>query len=258
MKIRHVRVKSILGKSSIGDYCINPYVGCTHACIYCYADYYTKKFSGHKEGWGSFVDVKINAPEILVKEIVKKRRGIVYISSLTDPYQPIEKKYEITRNILEILARYNWPVVIQTKSSLILRDLDVLSRFKEIEVGFTIISLDENKCKKLERFAPSPSERIKALKKLKESGIKTFVFIGPIMPFTKLEEIKSVVQKTKEFADKFYFDKLNIKPRLLEKIKKIKEYEELNVDEMKIYYDGIKEEIYDLAKRESIEAKILF
>jgi DNA repair photolyase len=258
MKVREIKVKSILGKSSIGDYCINPYVGCMIGCIYCYADYYTRKFSNHHEEWGSYVDVKINAPEVLLKEISKKKKGIVYISSLTDAYQPLEAKYKITRKILEILARYDWPVVIQTKSSLVLRDLDVLKKFSKIEVGFTIISLDEGKSRKLEKFASSPKERVKALKILKERGIKTFVFIGPIMPFTKIEEIEKIIKETKEFVDEFYFDKLNLKPGLIEKIRKIEGFEEVEEKKMNEYYNEIKKEILSLIEKEKIKAKILF
>jgi DNA repair photolyase len=258
MRVNEIKVKSILGKSSIGDYCINPYVGCMISCIYCYADYYTRKFSKHQEEWGSYVDVKINAPEVLLKEIGKKKKGIVYISPLTDAYQPLEAKYKITRKILEILARYDWPVVIQTKSSLVLRDLDVLKKFNNIEVGFTIISLDENKTRKLEKFASPPKERIKALKILKENGIKTFVFIGPIMPFTRVEEIEKIVKETKEFSDEFYFDKLNLKPGLIEKIRKVESFEEIEEENMKEYYKKIKKEILKLIEKEKIKAKILF
>jgi DNA repair photolyase len=258
MKVKEIKVRSVLGKSSIGDYCINPYVGCMHACIYCYADYYTRKFSRHQEEWGKFVDVKINAPEVLLKEIGKKKKGIVYISSLTDAYQLLEAKYKITRKILEILARYNWPVIIQTKSSLVLRDLDILKKFNNIEVGLTIISLDEENSRKLEKFASPPKERVKALKILKENGIRTFVFIGPIMPFTRIEEIEGIIRETKEFSDEFYFDKLNIKPGLIEKIKKVKGLEGLEEKKMNKYYEEIKKEILRLIEKEKIKAKILF
>jgi DNA repair photolyase len=258
MMVREIKVKSILGKSSIGDYCINPYVGCMQACVYCYADYYTRRFSKHQEEWGEFVDVKINAPEVLLKEIGKKKKGIVYISSLTDAYQPLEAKYGITRKILEILARYDWPVIIQTKSTLVLRDLDVLKKFNNIEVGFTIISLEEEKSRKFEKFASPPKERVKALKILKENGIKTFVFIGPIIPFTRIEEIERIVKETKEFSDGFYFDKLNLKPGLIEKIRKVEGFEEIEEDKMKEYYNEIKNGILSLIEKEKIKARILF
>jgi DNA repair photolyase len=258
MMVKEIKVDSILGKSSIGDYCINPYVGCMHACIYCYADYYTKKFSKHQEEWGKFVDIKINAAQILLKEILKKKKGIVYISSLTDAYQPLEAKYGITRKILEILAKHGWPVIIQTKSSLVLRDLDILKKFSNIEVGFTIISLDENKSRKLEKFASLPRERIKALRVLKESGIKTFVFIGPIMPFTSVEEIRKIVDETKSFTDELFFDKLNLKPGLLQKIRQVEGYKRMKKKEMEDYYTKLKTEVLKLIEEKKIKARILF
>jgi DNA repair photolyase len=159
---------------------------------------------------------------------------------------------------LEILARYNWPIIIQTKSSLVLRDLDVLKKFSDIEVGFTIISLDENKTRKLEKFASPPKERVKALKILKENGIKTFVFIGPIVPFARIEEIEKIIKETKEFAEEFYFDRLNLKPGLIEKIRKIEGFEEIEEDKMKEHYNDIKREILRLIEKEKIKAKILF
>ncbi len=217
MKVEEIKAKSILNPSQIGDYTINPYIGCQHSCKYCYADYYTKKIYHINLGWGSYVFVKINATSLLLKEITKKRRGVVYLSSLTDPYQPIESKYKLTRKILEILLDYKWPVIIQTKSVLVLRDLDIIEKFNKIEVGFTIITLDEEKRKKFEPFASKVKERIKALKKLKEAGIKTFAFLGPILPDTELSEIEELIRKV-DFVDKIYIDKLNYKPGLEKKI----------------------------------------
>jgi len=114
---------------------------------------------------GEFVDVKINAPEMLEKEIKRKEKGNVWISGICDPYQPIEKKYQITRKCLEILQKYQWPVTIQTKSPLVLRDLDLFKKFKEIEVGFTITTGKDCIRKIFEPKGPSIQERIRALKK---------------------------------------------------------------------------------------------
>jgi len=213
LKVVEIKAKSILNKSSIGDYCINVYVGCQHACKYCYASYYTERIYEIKEPWGSFVLIKVNAPQLLVKEIVKKKKGVVYLSSLSDPYQPIEAKYKLTRKILEVLLRYKWPVIIQTKSTLLLRDLDLLKRFDEIEVGFTLITLDEKKRKEFEPGASPVEARIEALKRLKKEGIKTFAFLGPIIPFTEFSEVEKLIEKL-SFVDKIYIDKLRYKPGL--------------------------------------------
>src|SRR3990172_5539619 len=142
--IREIKAKSILTKSGIPgvDYCINPYVGCSHGCRYCYATF-MKKYTGHTEPWGSFVDVKINAPEILQKQLKRAKRGRVLISSVTDAYQPIESKYKLTRQCLEILLQSQFPVDILTKSPLVLRDTDLIKKFKDIEVGITITTNEE-------------------------------------------------------------------------------------------------------------------
>ena len=202
MKIREIQTKNILSKSKVYDWTINPYVGCRHSCVYCYSRF-MKRFSGHKENWGEFVDVKINAPELLSQEI-KKKKGKVWVSGVCDPYQPVEKKYELTKKCLEILQRNNWPVVIQTKSSLVLRDLELLKKFREIEVGFTIPTGDEKIRKIFEPKTSSIEERIKALDKLHREGIKTYVMIAPLLP-----KAESLAPKLKDKADYVIIDKMN-------------------------------------------------
>ncbi|MFH0879237.1 MAG: radical SAM protein, partial [Lentisphaerota bacterium] len=137
MKVTEIQSKAILSASKIYDYVINPYVGCQHACSYCYARF-MKRFSKHKEPWGEFVDVKINASDLLNVEIARKKKGSVWISGVCDPYQPLEAQYQLTRKCLEILADHDWPVFIQTRSPLVLRDLDILKKIKHCEVGFSI------------------------------------------------------------------------------------------------------------------------
>jgi len=203
MKIKEIQAKNILSKSKVYDWTINPYVGCQHGCIYCYARF-MKRFSGHKENWGEFVDVKINAPELLSQKIKKKKKGRVWISGVCDPYQPLEKKYELTKKCLEILQRNNWPVTIQTKSPLVLRDLALLKKFKEIEVGLTITTADEKIRKIFEPKVSSTEERIKALDKLHQEGIKTYVMIAPLLP-----KAESLVPKLKGKADYVIIDKMN-------------------------------------------------
>lgn len=211
-----VRARSILNKSAIGDYCINPYIGCQHACVYCYADYYTK-MRGYTGEWGSYLYAKVNAPELLLKEIRRKRKGVVYLSSLTDPYQPVEMKYKLTRRILEILMGYGWPVIIQTKSSSIIRDMDIITN-GNANVGFTIITLDEDIRKRFEPFSSPVSSRIDALERFKRENVRTFVFIGPVLPGTKLDDLRDLIMAVKDHADLIYFDRLNLKPGLYNRI----------------------------------------
>lgn len=183
MIIREVSAKGILSESKVHDYAVNPYLGCEHGCTYCYARF-MKRFTGHKEEWGEFIDVKANAPSLLQHEAIRKRVGPVWISGICDPYQPIEREYELTRRCLEILFKRDWPVVIQTKSPLVLRDIDLLRNSREVEVGLTITTADDEIRRIFEPKAPPVEERIKALKQLHSAGVKTFAMIAPLLPRT--------------------------------------------------------------------------
>ena len=181
MNIREIKAKSILSKSQVYDYALNPYVGCQHGCVYCYAKF-MKRFTGHRERWGEFVDVKINAPELLAHEVKRKKVGRVWISGVCDPYQPLEKRYMITKRCLDILVENGWPFTVQTKSSLVLRDIETLKRANNIEVGFTITTADERIRRIFEPGTPPLRERIEALANLHSEKIRTFVMVAPILP----------------------------------------------------------------------------
>ena len=181
MIVREIAAKSILSKSAIQDYALNAYVGCSHGCRYCYARF-MKRFTGHAEPWGSFVDVKVNAPELLAREVLHKKKGQVWVSGVCDAYQPLEERYRLTRRCLEILADHGWPVTVQTKSPLVLRDLDILKRSPGVEVGFTIATADERVRLIFEPGAPPIARRIEALGKLHAAGIATFVMVAPLLP----------------------------------------------------------------------------
>jgi DNA repair photolyase len=181
MVIRRIYPRSILVKSQVSDFAINPYVGCQHRCTYCYARF-MKRFAGHKEPWGEFVDVKISGSDLLSKEINRKPRGRVWISGVCDPYQPIEKEYGLTRECLEILVRCGWHVTVQTKSSLVLRDIDLFRRGASIEAGLSITTADDDIRRLFEPNAPSIEERIKALGELHHEGIRTYAMIAPMLP----------------------------------------------------------------------------
>ena len=181
MIIKEIRSKTILSVSKVYPYVINPYTGCQHNCLYCYA-HFMKRFTGHREPWGQFVDVKLNAPDLLRQEITRKKTGRVWISGVCDPYQPLEAKYKLTRQCLEILAQNNWPVVVQTRSPLVLRDIDILKAGENFEVGLSITTADENIRKLFEPTAPPIKERVRALDELHQAGIRTYAMIAPILP----------------------------------------------------------------------------
>ncbi len=163
------------------DYTVNAYVGCSHACLYCYAKF-MKRFTGHREPWGAFVDVKVNAPELLAREVRKKKKGDVWVSGVCDAYQPLEEQYRLTRRCVEILVDNGWPVTIQTKSPLVLRDRDLLKRSAEAQVGFTITTGDDAVRKIFEPGAPPVADRIEALAVLHGERIRTFVMVAPLLP----------------------------------------------------------------------------
>ena len=181
MIVREILAKSILSKSAIQDYALNAYVGCEHNCRYCSARF-MKRFTGHAEPWGAFVDVKVNAPELLAREVLRKRKGRVWVSGVCDAYQDLEAKHRLTRRCLEILVEHGWPVTVQTKSPLVLRDLDILKKSADIEVGLTITTADERLRKIFEPGAPPIAERIQALATLHAEGIATFVMVAPLLP----------------------------------------------------------------------------
>jgi DNA repair photolyase len=181
MIIKEIQLKTILSVSKVYPYVINPYTGCQHNCLYCYA-HFMKRFTGHKEPWGQFVDVKGNAADLLRLEINRKRPGRVWMSGVCDPYQPLEAKYKLTRQCLEILAQNNWPVTVQTRSPLVLRDMDILLKGKDFEVGLSITTADDGIRKLFEPNAPPIQARVRALDEIHQAGIRTYAMIAPILP----------------------------------------------------------------------------
>jgi len=205
LKAAEVQAKSILNKSKIFDYCVNPYTGCQVGCRYCYARLFIPRYSGHSEPWGEFVDVKVNAPQVLKKQLMRAKRGVVWVSSVCDPYQPSEAKYKLTRQCLIELAAAQFPVHIQSKSVLALRDLNVFLQFKEIEFTFTIATENEQIARLFEPHASSVKERIQALEILHQAGIKTQAFIGPLLP----GDPERLVAELEGKVDEVLIDRMN-------------------------------------------------
>ena len=192
--VREIACRSILSPSGIPgyDYSINPYVGCLHACAYCYA-HYMQRWSGHEEPWGTFVDVKANAVRVLVRALRRTPPSRIFMSSVTDPYQPPERGRLLTRRILETLAPLPHEIGIHTKSALVARDIDILRSCRDVSVTFTIVSGDPGAARRLEPGAPPVAERIRALGALARAGIETAVFIAPVIPFVTERGIAELV-----------------------------------------------------------------
>jgi len=213
MEINKVQAKSILNKTGIPGlgYAINPYVGCVHGCVYCYARF-MKRLTGHTEGWGQFLDAKVNARDVLERQL-KRRRGplkdVVLLSSVTDPYLPAESQLQLTRGILKVLLEYQVPVSILTKSDLVLRDIDLLRQFEECSVGLSLMTVDEALAHRFEPHAPPPMRRIEALRGLKTSHIHTYAFISPYLP--RLSNIEKLMEALDGVIDEVGVEALNTK-----------------------------------------------
>ena len=210
-KIREIQCKSILNKSGIQgvDFALNPYVGCEHGCLYCYAKF-MKRYTGHVEPWGDFVDIKANAPEVLEKQLRRIRRRTIMLGTVTDAYQPIEQRTMLTRSLLMQLATKDVHLHIQTKSSLVLRDLQLLTRFSDVEVCFTIITPDDADRAILEPRASPIRDRLRALELLASQQVDVSVFIGPLIPFMSIGKILRLLKAVYNCgAKEILWDQLN-------------------------------------------------
>lgn len=220
IEIKEISCKTALSKSGLeADYALNPYKGCSHNCRYCYAPFVLRE----EREWGTFVDIKRNIPKILANELKSKKKGVVRVGSVTDAYQPVEKDYKLTRMCLEQLKKYDHHVLIQTKSDLVTRDIDILKDM-EADVGLTITSLDEDFKSIFEPNSPAVEKRLDALKELVEEGVNTWVFIGPLIPYKNddkgsLEEIASRLDEIG--VDEIYLDKLNMRKGIWPKFEEV-------------------------------------
>lgn len=226
-KINLIEAKTIFTKSGLpgSDYVINPYNGCLFGCLYCYAAQIAR-WKHPDEEWGTYLDVKVNAPELLKNELGKlekklktKNFGSIFFSSVTDPYVGMETKYQLTRKCLEVLADFGYEgkVSLQTKSPLVTKDINVLKRLKDVTVGFTVTTLDDKVLRFLEVMAPPVSLRIKALKELHEAGISTYAFIGPILPhfISNEKKINELLDELQDVGVKeVWFEHINLNPKI--------------------------------------------
>ena len=206
MVIKEIKTNDYVTKSNLPfcDYVINPYSGCVHGCKYCYASF-MKRFTGHTEDWGTFLDVKRCDKPISARKLTGKA---VFLSSVTDPYNPFEKKYGITRAILEQLSHIDCTLYISTKSSLILRDIDLLKRQKHLVAAVSLNTLDENFRCAMDHGA-TVEDRLRTLREIHENGIYTVLFMSPIFP--GLTDFRVLIETTRDFTDEYWFENLNLR-----------------------------------------------
>lgn len=257
-----IEVKDYITKSNLpaSDFVINPYVGCPHGCKYCYACF-MKRFTKHDEEWGTFIDIK-HCPKPINKKRLQGKT--VFLSSVTDCYNPYEEKYCITQRILEQLADIDCTVNISTKSSLILRDMDLLKQFNDLTVSVSINTLNEDFKNDMDN-ASSIADRLDALKRLHENGIYTVLFMSPIFP--QITNFLEIIECSRLFIDEYWFENLNLrgnyKWRILEYIKDkypqyIELYEQIYIRGKRKYWDDLAAEIEQYCREHSIKHRNFF
>lgn len=204
--IQKIEVKSVLSKSNLPvcEYSVNPYVGCPHACQYCYASF-MKRFTNHPEPWGDFLDVKYWP---IIKNPQKYAGKELFIGSVTDPYNPQEEIYGRTRALLTQLRGSGAKISIATKSDLILRDLDLIKSFPNARVSWSINTLDETFREDMDK-AVSIQRRLAAMKVFHNAGVRTTCFISPIFP--GITDVKEIIQRARTRCNLIWLENLNLR-----------------------------------------------
>ena len=257
MVIKEIQVKSILTKSNLPvcDYSVNPYTGCPHGCKYCYASF-IKRFTNHPEPWGDFLDVKF-WPEIRNAKRYDGRE--LFIGSVTDPYNPHEETYRRTRVLLEQLRGSGVKLSIQTKSDLVLRDLELIRSFPDARVGFSINTLDETFRRDMD-CAVSIERRLAAMKILHDAGIRTTCFISPIFP--GITDAPAIIDRAKGRCNLVWLENLNLrgsyKSVILDYIKAKRPgllplYHEIYTSGKRRYWEALDSEIRAYADRNQLQ-----
>ncbi|MDD3336430.1 MAG: radical SAM mobile pair protein B [Eubacteriales bacterium] len=253
MNIKETETRSILTKSNlpVGDYSVNPYVGCTHACKYCYASF-MKRFTNHPEPWGEFLDVK-HWPEI--KNPSRYRGKELFVGSVTDPYNPQEERYGRTRALLMQLKGSGVKLSIQTKSDLVLRDMDLLKTFPDARVGFSINTLDESFREDMDK-AVSIERRFAAMEALHAAGIRTTCFISPIFP--GITDVPAIIQRAMDRCNLIWLENLNLRGSyrtvIMDYIREKRPdllplYQEIYCGGSRLYWETLDAELRTLAQR---------
>lgn len=227
MKYKHAKYNFLLNKITQkdhlfnGDYTTDPYQNCEYSCIYCDSTY------------DETIYIKINAAQLLAEELEKNKKGTIIVGYTVDPYQKAEKKHQITRNLLKIIRQNGFNCHILTKSKLVLRDIDVLSKIRNCIVTITLITLNEKTSEVFEKNTPSPIDRLQTLEKLSDNNIKTGVAVIPVLPFITEKELGNIVKLSKEYKAQYVLHK----------------HLELKGDQKKIFIKTIEKSYPHLAKK---------
>ena len=255
--IKRIAVRSVITKSNlpVSDYSVNPYIGCTHACKYCYASF-MKRFTGHTEPWGTFLDVK-DWPEI--KHPEKYAGKELFFGSVTDPYNPEEASYERTRTLLLQLKGSGAKISIATKSDLVLRDLDIIKSFPNARVSWSINTIDDRFQQDMDK-AVSIERRLKAMEAFYRAGVCTTCFISPIFP--GITDVEAIIKKAKNQCHLIWLENLNLrgsyKPIIMEYIAKyypnlVPLYRDIYIDGDRSYWQLLDEKLKTFTTEAGLE-----
>ena len=254
--VKHIDTRSVMTKSNtpIGGYSVNPYVGCPHACKYCYASF-MKRFTGHTEDWGTFMDVK-NWP--VIKNPKKYAGQKVVIGTVTDGYNPLEETYRNTRRLLEELKDSGADILICTKSDLVLQDIDLLKEINKnnrLTVSWSVNTLDEDFKNDMDS-AVSIERRLAAMKQVYDAGIRTICFISPVFP--GITDIEAIFERTKDQCDLVWLENLNLRGGfkadimnyIAEKYPDLKPlYEQIYNKKDRRYFEALEKKAEELAEK---------
>lgn len=232
------------------DYTLNPYSGCTFGCTYCYAAFFSRS-EEQRKNWGYWVHVKENALHLLVKKRKKSLRDkTIYMSSVTDPYQPIEKELNLTRSLLKELITYHQPrLVIQTRSPLATRDVDLFKEFNVIQVNMTITTDSETVRKVFEPLCPSNASRLKAIREINDAGINTCITMTPLLPIANAEDFAKNLLDTgikKFIIQPFHSDKGKFVASTREKAMQLVKEMDWTMDKYQKVFEVIQKYIPDI------------
>ena len=266
---RSIRSKQIMCKSALSnsrlpglDYSLNPYEGCEHGCVYCYAPHVLRVSPSE---WGKWVNAKVNMPSLLSKEL-KYKEGVVGVGTVTDPYQPAESSMSLTRKCLARLLKSKLHVSILTKSDLVLRDVPMLVGSSKVEVGVTVTIRDDNLAAVFEPFAPPPSRRLLALAEMNAEGIETYVLLGPLIPLATDRELDRLISDIAETGTRrIMVDRLRLRPGMLDKIHRMNMFRDDRVREQfdtmvlsPSYFNTLELKVRDLAENAGLTLESAF